>query len=181
MARPTPWKVLQTDVVADCRIFRVEGRKSQRGDTGPEATFFGIETADWVNVIARTDDGQVVLVRQFRHGIGGDILELPGGMVDKGESPLDAAARELVEETGYKPRSTVLLGSINPNPALFANRQYTVLAEGCTPTGEVDLDEHEETIIELHPEAALPELVRAGKMDHGLVLAALYWLTLQGP
>lgn len=181
MPRPTPWTVLRTETVADCRVFRVEGRQSQRGEGGPEATFYGIDTSDWVNVVARTDDGQVVLVRQFRHGIGGDILELPGGMIDAGESPEQAAARELREETGYEPQRVVVLGAANPNPALFSNVQHTVLAEGCRPTAELDLDEHEETIVELVPEAALPELVRAGRLDHCLVLAALHWLMLHGP
>lgn len=181
MARPTPWKVLKSEVVADCRVFRVQGRRSVQGEDGPEATFFAIETADWVNVIARTPAGEVVLVRQFRHGVGEQILELPGGMIDSGESPLEAAARELMEETGYQADKLTVLGAANPNPALFTNVQYTVLAEGCTPTGEMALDEHEETVIELVPEAALPELIRAGRINHCLVLAALQWLALRGP
>jgi len=181
VAEPTPWKVTKTEIVADCKVFRVQQRDSVHGDDGAEASFFAIETADWVNVIARTDDGHLVLVRQFRHGISGPILELPGGMIDAGETPEQAAARELVEETGYEAQRLVLLGGANPNPALFGNRQHTVLAEGCRPTGKVDLDEHEETIVEVVPEAAMPELVRAGKVDHCLVLAAMYWLTLHGP
>ena len=102
-------------------------------------------------------------------------------MIDGDETPEQAAARELVEETGYVPERLVLLGGANPNPALFTNRQFTVLAEGCRATGTVELDEHEETIVEVVPEAALPELVRAGKVDHCLVLAAMTWLTLYGP
>lgn len=181
MARPTPWRVLDSEVVADCRIFKVQGRRSQRETGGAEATFYGIETADWVNVIARTEGGDVVLVRQFRHGIGRDILELPGGMIDAGETPEVAAARELREETGFVPTKLTVLGQANPNPALFSNVQYTVLADGCVQSADTDLDEHEETIVELVPEAALPELVRAGKIDHCLVLAAMQWLALQGP
>jgi len=181
MNEPTPWKVLRRSSVADCRVFGVEAVHCQRGSVREEQTFFLVQSVDWVNVIAATRDGRVVLVRQWRHGASGPILEIPGGMVDAGEDPRAAAERELAEETGYRAARWTLLGTINPNPALFGNRLHTYLAEDCEQVEAIANDHDEETLVELVPRDALPELVRAGKIDHALVLAALHWWTLRGP
>lgn len=179
--KPRSWTVVREETVADCRVFRVAARTSRRGGLAGEHTFYRLDSVDWVNVIAVTTDDRVVLIRQWRHGAEGPILEIPGGMVDAGEEPEDAAARELAEETGYRAARWVALGSVNPNPALFGNRLHTFLAEDCEPAGEAHFDPHEETIVELVPRDAVPELVRAGRIDHALVLAALHWWSLRGP
>lgn len=182
MAWPTPWKVQRSERLLDCRVFEVHARHSSRdspgGDGARERTFFAIEAGDWVNVVARTGDGNLVMVRQYRHGVGGDVLEIPGGMVDDGESPADAAARELLEETGYRPRRVVALGRINPNPALFTNVLHTFLAEDCEKVGEIANDPDEETIVELVPEGIIRQRLREGAVDHALVVTAFAWLML---
>lgn len=177
MSRPKPWRVLHSERVADCRVFDVLARHSQQGEDGATHTFFSIESVSWVNVVARTREGQLVMIRQFRHGKGGDVLEIPGGMIDPGEDPELAAARELLEETGYRGRMR-LLGRVNPNPALFTNALYTYVCDDCERVGEIDNDAVEETLVELVRPEDLPSLVRAGEVDHALVLTALYWLHL---
>ena len=176
-SRPKPWRVLYHERVADCRVFDVVARHSQLEGGGPTRTFFSIDSVSWVNVVARTKAGELVMIRQFRHGKGGEVLEIPGGLIDPGEEPEQAAARELMEETGF--RGTLRrIGEVNPNPALFTNRLFTFVADDCELVGEIDNDAAEETIVELVPETELAARVRSGEVDHALVLTALYWWQL---
>jgi 8-oxo-dGTP pyrophosphatase MutT (NUDIX family) len=117
-------------------------------------------------------------VRQYRHGSREITLEIPGGIIDPGEEPAEAAARELIEETGYQAAGVRSLGSLNPNPALFGNRVHTFLAENVELVGEVMNGPLEETVVELVPAHEVPERVRRGEIDHALVVAALHWWSL---
>jgi 8-oxo-dGTP pyrophosphatase MutT (NUDIX family) len=140
--------------------------------------FYSIEADSWVNVVPITRDEQVVMVRQYRHGSREVTLEIPGGIVDPGEEPAAAAARELVEETGHRAIRMRALGSLNPNPALFGNRVYTFLAEAVERVCDVMNGPLEETVVELVPVREVPALVRSGEIDHALVIAALHWWML---
>lgn len=143
-------------------------------ETGVSYPFYRIESPAWVNVVALTTDDQLVMVRQFRHGSRSVTLEIPGGLVDPGESPAEAAVRELLEETGYRAGRIDSLGSINPNPALFANRCHMLVARECQPVSEIQNSATELTTVELLPLVALSETLRRGGIDHALVVAALY-------
>lgn len=156
----------------DYRIFRttfVDGEHVSRGLT---KRFSVIEAVDWVNVIALTPDEQVVLIRQYRVGIAKVCLEIPGGMVDPGEDARTAAARELVEETGYTATEWRLLGKVAPNPAIQNNYLHTFLALGATKTDELDLDGSEVVAVTTVPLRDVTELLRSGAIDHALVVAA---------
>lgn len=171
---PWRWKALATEPLQDCAVFRVSRTRARSPRTGRVGTFFRIEADTWVNVVPLTDDGQVVLVRQYRHGAEDLTLEIPGGIVDGHESPLRAAERELLEETGYRARELVPAGDLNPNPALFGNRVHTFVALGCERVDDVRNPGFEETAVELVPRAELRARVCAGEIDHALVVAALY-------
>ncbi len=95
-------------------------------------------------------------------------------MIDPGETPEEAARRELLEETGYRARSVTPVGAVNPNPALFGNRVHTFLAPGVDRVAEIRNEGVEETTVELVPVSEIPRLVRSGGIDHALVLAGLY-------
>ena len=178
VASPPAWEVLGREPLQDCRVFRVQRATVRSPHTANAHPFYTIESDPWVNVVAITPDDELVMVRQWRHGASKLTLEIPGGLVDPGESPEVAAARELLEETGFAPRSIRPLGHVNPNPALFGNRVHTYLAEHCERVREVQNGPLEETLVELVRAAELPARLRAGEIDHALVIAALHWWRL---
>jgi 8-oxo-dGTP pyrophosphatase MutT (NUDIX family) len=178
MRRPPPWPLLASETLHDCAVFTVERALVRSPRSGEAHPFFRIGADPWVNVVPRTADGLLVMVRQFRHGSRRVTLEIPGGIVDPGETPEEAGARELLEETGYRPARLRPLGAVNPNPALFGNVVHTFLAEDVERVGEVRNTGLEETWVELVPEAEIPERLRGGEIDHALVVAAFHWWAL---
>jgi 8-oxo-dGTP pyrophosphatase MutT (NUDIX family) len=173
-SHPRPWRVLREEHIQHCRVFDVHVATMESPHTGAPHPFYRIESPAWVNVVALTPDDELVMVRQFRQGSRVVTLEIPGGLVDPGESPEAAAARELIEETGYRAGRLASLGSINPNPALFGNRCHMQVALDCVAAAAIQNSATEETQVELVPLVRLPELLRRGAIDHALVVAALY-------
>lgn len=155
-------------------IFDVFRHDVHREPLAPR-TIHTFETAhDWCNVVAITPDQQVIMVRLQRFGIDGPSLEIPGGLIDPGEQPIDAARRELREESGYDAASLVPLGSVYANPALQPTRLHMFLATDCTPhpAGQA-LEELEDCELVLVPLAELDEWLRRGDIGHALVWTAL--------
>jgi 8-oxo-dGTP pyrophosphatase MutT (NUDIX family) len=175
---PPAWEVTARELLHDCRIFRVHRATARSPHTAAAHPFYTIDADSWVNVVATTARGEVVMVRQWRHGASRVTLEIPGGLIDPGESAETAAVRELLEETGYAAPSVRPLGVANPNPAIFGNRVHTYLAENCERVAEVRNGPLEETWVELVPERELAARLRAGEIDHALVIAALHWWRL---
>ncbi len=178
MPGPKRWEVLASEQLHDCAVFGVSRLLSRSPRDGGRHAFFRIDATDWVNVVPITEAGELVLIRQFRHGADEITLEIPGGMVDPGETPGAAAARELLEETGYRAAELTAIGDSNPNPALFRNRLHSFVARGCEWVAEVRNEGNEETVVEVVPRVDIPRLVREGSIDHALVLAGLYYLDL---
>jgi 8-oxo-dGTP pyrophosphatase MutT (NUDIX family) len=172
-----PWPRRASRLVADHRIFRLRNDVRVSPVTGREHEVVVLEMPPWVNVIPMTSDGEVVVIRQFRHGIGAETLEIPGGMVDPEDaSPAAAAARELREETGFVARELVELGALAPNPAVQDNRIHSFLARDVRRHGEPTLDGAEDIAVELVPMNAIPGLIARGEIVHSLVVAAFYLL-----
>lgn len=168
------WRRAASERIADCRVFRVREDFCERAGDNLKGTFFVIENPDWVNVIALTEEKKVVLIEQFRHGAEEITLEIPGGMIDDGESPETAARRELAEETGYTSENFVFLGKTRPNPALQNNRIFHFLALDCRKTVETNFDEHESIAVKLAALPEIDELIRDEIIAHSLVLTCFY-------
>ena len=174
------WRRLTSDRVYETRVFDVLRNRCRSPRTGQDHDFFVLETGDWVNIIPLTDEGQVVLIRQYRHGIADFTLEVPGGMVDATDpSPLVAARREMVEESGYDSEDVAELGTIHPNPALQPNRCHSFVARGVRKLYTPTFDTTEETEVVLVPLADIPQLIREGHITHALVVVAFQWLWLR--
>jgi 8-oxo-dGTP pyrophosphatase MutT (NUDIX family) len=170
------WETLGREQVTRTPIFALERVRRRHAEDGREGQFYAIRSPDWVNIIAVTPEGEVVLVRQYRHGIDAVSLEIPGGVVDGDEAPLAAAMRELQEETGYVSTRWEQVGYVTANPAFMTNGCTTFLALDATCERAVSFDEHEELAVELVPEASLHELVERGEIDHAIVICAAYHL-----
>jgi 8-oxo-dGTP pyrophosphatase MutT (NUDIX family) len=174
-----PWPLLDSVSVADYRVFRVKRDRKRSPRTGAEHDFFVLECPDWVNVIALTPDHGIVLIEQYRHGSNTIELEIPGGVMDAADaSPLATGVRELREETGYQGERARLLSAILPNPAIIANRCHTVLVENCTRLHPVEFDHGEDLVTRVVPLAEVPRLVATGRIQHSLVVVALYQFEL---
>ena len=173
------WEVLKSERRYRCGIFAVRCDASRSLGSGQEQDFHVIETSDWVNVVPLTRDRQVVMVRQFRHGIRDLTLEVPAGMIDAAdESPAVAARRELREETGYACDGLVPLGVVHPNPAILNNRCHMFAAYDVELAGPPQWDGTEEITVETVPLAAIPNLIRSGEISNALTLVAFHLLQL---
>lgn len=174
------WPCIASKTTYSNRIFSIKTNTTRSPRTGNEHEFFVIESSDWVNIIPVTDDRHVVMVRQYRHGSNRITLEIPGGMLDPGDTAEKAASRELLEETGYEAGEWLKLGDVSPNPAIFNNRCHTFLARNLKKVRVPKPDQTEDIDVVLVHLSKIPHLIRKGTIDHALVIAAFYWYFLPG-
>jgi 8-oxo-dGTP pyrophosphatase MutT (NUDIX family) len=174
-----PWERDEPREIASTRIFSLRERAA-RSRTRPdkEGRFVYLDTGDWVNVVALTDDDHVVMVEQYRHGLAVVTLEIPGGMVDPGEGPLEAGLRELQEESGYGGGRARIIGKVSPNPAIMTNWCHTVLVEGVAYESKPRPEGTEELGVRLVPLSEIPALIRDGVIHHALVVAGFHHLSI---
>jgi ADP-ribose pyrophosphatase len=169
-----PWSLISSKKDRSFRIFDLRTDRAISPRTNKEHDFYVLESYDWVNVIPLTRQNEVVLIRQYRHGIRRVTLEIPGGIVEQGDSPEETARRELLEETGYSASDMILVGSVHANPAFLNNCCYTYLARDVSSSGGQEQDEKEDIEIVIKPLEEIPRLIREGEITHSLVLAAFY-------
>jgi 8-oxo-dGTP pyrophosphatase MutT (NUDIX family) len=169
------WKILKSDVLFKAGFFRARVDQCELPDGRVMPRYYVFEFPDWVNVIPVTPSGELVLVRQHRHGAEQEFLEVPGGSTHPGaqEDPRLAGERELLEETGYRGAEWIACGAHYPNPALQGNRMHTFIALGCELVAKPELDPFEDLTVELMPLEKAYALLDDGGFTHSIIAASL--------
>ena len=156
-----PWLTARKDVI-----------RLPDGRINPE--YWILEYPDWVNVIAITRDGLMVMERQYRHGLGKTCFELPCGVIEEGETPLEAARRELLEETGYAGGSWQEWMTLSPNPSTSTNLTHSFLAVGVEKVSEQKLDATEDISVYLLDQSYVHDLLVNNQILQALMAAPLW-------
>lgn len=169
------WKVLESKKLLNKGTWmnlREEKVQLPSGAIIPE--WFILEFPDWINVIAITKDGNFVMEDQYRHGIGETHYELVAGVIDAGETPLEAAQRELSEETGYGGGKWELFMTLSPNPTNHTNRSYTFLATGVEKLSEQHQEKTEDIHVDIFSRTDVKQLLESGEIIQALHAAPLW-------
>lgn len=137
-------------------------------------SYYVVDEKEWVHVFAVDDTNRVLTVRQYRYAANAVCIELPGGMVDDGESPLDAAMRELKEETGFTANTWTKVGSVYANPARQTNSIHIFLARDLEQTGTLGFDESEDIACAFMATSEIKQAIVQGGFSQALHIASFY-------
>ena len=169
------WKVLESEYLFNEPWLTIRKEKCELPDGRLMPAYYTLEYPSWVSAFALTKDGKVVMVKQYRHGLEVVSTELPGGVVDKGETPEVAIARELKEETGYVFESFKMIGKISANPATTNNYMYMFLARGGEKVAAQSLDATEDLEVVIYTLEEVKQLLRENKIIQALHTAAIFY------
>lgn len=170
------WRIVDSSYVVDTHFLRLRKDTIELPDGTVIPDYYVRDSRGYIIVFAITEDGRVPLVRQYKHGIGRELLELPAGAIDPGEEPLQTAARELAEETGYSAESIELLRSFVTEPTNSNSIAHLFLARGARQSGEQHLDPTENITVEVATFDDLRRFVRDGTIDSMPHVAAIYYV-----
>lgn len=162
------WKVLESEYLHKEQWLTLRKEKCELPNGKVIQGYYVLEYPDWVNVLALTEDNKVILVKQYRHALGQVGIEVPGGVIDEGETPEEACRRELLEETGYVFDQYHYLGKICANPATTTNFTHMYLATGGKKVAEQQLDDTEEVEVLFHSINEVKELLLQNSITQSL-------------
>jgi 8-oxo-dGTP pyrophosphatase MutT (NUDIX family) len=173
------WKVLSSEYTHKGPWATLRRDKCEMPDGRIKDPYYVLEYPNWCNAVAITEEGKIVMVRQYRHAAEIVSLELPGGVIEPGEAPETGVKRELLEETGYQFDSFELLCVIYGNPATANNHTYCYLAKNGKKIQEQALDEHEEIIVEEYTIAEVKQLLADNKIAQALHCSNLFYALMK--
>ena len=168
------WKVLESEYLVRRPWLTARRDRLELPDGRIIPEYYVLEYPDWVNVIAITKDGQFVMERQYRHAARKISLELPCGVMEEGETPLEAAQRELLEETGFGGGQWKKLMELSPNPSAMSNMTHCFLAIGVEKITEQHLDETEELSVLFMTKEEVKRMLNENQICQALMVAPLY-------
>ena len=168
------WKVLESEYLVRRPWLTARRDRLELPDGRIIPEYYVLEYPDWVNVIAITKDGQFVMERQYRHAARKISLELPCGVMEEGETPLEAAQRELLEETGFGGGQWKKLMELSPNPIAMSNMTHCFLAIGVEKIAEQHLDETEELSVLFMTKEEVKRMLNENQICQALMVAPLY-------
>jgi ADP-ribose pyrophosphatase len=177
------WICEQEKTIITSPVIEIIERKCKSSEDDRQLTFYLLRARDWCNIVPITEDGKIVMVKQYRIGISDHTLEAPGGVTDPADQDAQSAAlREMEEETGY----TLLpggkckyLGWTFPNPAMQDNRSHSYVVGPVKRTARQNLDAGEMIEVVEVPISEIPDRIRAGEISHALILNSFFFLSLE--
>ena len=172
--RELRWEKLSSKQVYSDRWFHARADSCRFPDGRVIEPYYVVELPNWANIVVVTKDDKIVLVRQYRYPVDQITLELPGGVIDKGEDPMQAAIREMQEETGYHSNEVEFLCKLAPNPAINDNTAYFYLARNAEPGEKKNFDAFEDIELCIFSKEQFLQLLRENKIQHGVQLGPIY-------
>lgn len=158
-----PWQVIKSDYVLESEWISVRADVCKTQDDHIIDPYYIIETSDWAQIVPFDKDNNILLVHQYRHGASEVTIEVPCGVIEEGEEPLECAKRELLEETGYQSDNYISLGSYYPNPARRNNKVHLFACTNIEKVAIPSLDAAENIETVLVSIEELYKIIDAGK------------------
>jgi len=169
-----PWKTISSTVLLNDNWIKLAADTCQLANGTSIAPYYVLQEPDWVHVFAQAEDGRILTVKQFRYAAKAVCVELPGGVIDEGETPAIAAQRELLEETGYTATHWQAIGTMYANPARQTNVIHLFFATGLNFNGEQQLDVSEDIEFNFLTIAEVQEKINANEFSQALHIASFY-------
>ena len=176
------WKIISSEYLFNDLWFKVRKDRCESPDGKIIDPYYVYEFPEWVTAVPVTEDGKIIMVRQYRHALGETCIEIPGGCVDDTDNSFEEAiARELLEETGYTFSTFDYLGKTSANPSTNNNLMHMFLARGGKKVSEQKLDHNEEIEVMLYSIDEVKQLLKERKILQSMhVTCIMYALEKMG-